>query len=57
MIGECQCDAEEHDEMNECVECEKCCFADPMVKERHQTYEEKGTCLECAMKIDANSNV
>jgi len=48
----CQCDAEEHDEMYECAVCGKCCFGNLMYKESHQTYEEKATCLDCALKED-----
>lgn len=44
---DCQCDAEEHDEMYDCAVCGKCCFGDCMVKESHQTYEEQATCLDC----------
>lgn len=46
----CQCESEYHLEMYECKVCNKCCFGDLLYQGNYQTYEEKGTCLDCVLK-------
>lgn len=58
---DCQCRTtgleERHEENHECRVCRKCCADEPMLAEHNDTYEDKGTCIECAMKEDPDLTI
>lgn len=58
---DCQCVAmgleERHNEMYECRVCGLCCADEITLSNSNDTYEDKGICVECAMKEDPNLTI
>ena len=46
-----------HNPIHECRVCGKCCADEPMLGRSFDTYDDKGTCIMCAMEEDEDLTI